>query len=166
MLLLSQGRASTQSTTPKQPVWRQVLITFVADLMTVYHVLSLVLFIFPLLLILFWKLYIVYFSTNDHASLCCFSSECQGVAALSQEPAEAPPTVERGPPSRPPPSSDEPPPEKEKGDAERERPDSETESDVDDPLVQFLLFCFCFTAILCKSCEVTWTYKDTISVHF
>uniref|UniRef100_A0A7N6BZB5 Protein capicua homolog n=1 Tax=Anabas testudineus TaxID=64144 RepID=A0A7N6BZB5_ANATE len=53
----------------------------------------------------------------------------------AQEPAEAPPTVERGPPSRPPPSSDEPPPEKEKGDAERERPDSETESDVDDPFL-------------------------------
>lgn len=67
------------------------------------------------------------------AFLSCFSSECQGVAALSQEPAEAPPTVERGLPPRPPPSSDEPPPEKEKGDAERERPDSETESDVDDP---------------------------------
>uniref|UniRef100_A0A672J3A2 Protein capicua homolog n=1 Tax=Salarias fasciatus TaxID=181472 RepID=A0A672J3A2_SALFA len=58
-----------------------------------------------------------------------------GVAALSLEPAEAPPTAERGPPSRPPPSSDEPPPEKEKGDAERERPDSETESDVDDPFL-------------------------------
>uniref|UniRef100_A0A8C2ZJM8 Protein capicua homolog n=1 Tax=Cyclopterus lumpus TaxID=8103 RepID=A0A8C2ZJM8_CYCLU len=55
-----------------------------------------------------------------------------GVAALLQQPAEAPPTVERGPPPRPPPSSDELPPEKEKGDAERERPDSETESDVDD----------------------------------
>uniref|UniRef100_A0AAQ5ZP56 Protein capicua homolog n=1 Tax=Amphiprion ocellaris TaxID=80972 RepID=A0AAQ5ZP56_AMPOC len=47
----------------------------------------------------------------------------------------SPPTVERGPPSRPPPCSDEPPPEKEKGDAERERPDSETESDVDDPFL-------------------------------
>uniref|UniRef100_A0A8P4K1T3 Protein capicua homolog n=1 Tax=Dicentrarchus labrax TaxID=13489 RepID=A0A8P4K1T3_DICLA len=69
------------------------------------------------------------------ASLCCSSSECQGVAALSQEPAEAPPTVERGPVSRPLPSSDEPPPEKEKGEAERERPDSETESDVDDPFL-------------------------------
>lgn len=69
----------------------------------------------------------------EQASLCCSSSECQGVAALSQEPAEAPPTVERGPVSRPLPSSDEPPPEKEKGEAERERPDSETESDVDDP---------------------------------
>lgn len=55
------------------------------------------------------------------------------MAALSQEPAEAPPTIERGPQSRPPPSSDDPPSEKEKGDAERERPDSETESDVDDP---------------------------------
>ncbi|XP_060936663.1 protein capicua homolog [Limanda limanda] len=64
--------------------------------------------------------------------LCCITEECQGVAALSQEPAEAPPPVERGPPPRPPPSSDEPPPEKEKGEAERERPDSETESDVDD----------------------------------
>uniref|UniRef100_A0A8C3G1Z6 Protein capicua homolog n=1 Tax=Cyclopterus lumpus TaxID=8103 RepID=A0A8C3G1Z6_CYCLU len=40
--------------------------------------------------------------------------------------------IYRGPPPRPPPSSDELPPEKEKGDAERERPDSETESDVDD----------------------------------
>lgn len=55
------------------------------------------------------------------------------MAALSQEPAEAPPAVERGPLSQPLPSSDEPPPEKEKGEAERERPDSETESDVDDP---------------------------------
>ncbi|XP_047454313.1 protein capicua homolog isoform X3 [Mugil cephalus] len=62
-------------------------------------------------------------------------TECQGVATLSQEPAEAPPTIERGPPPRPPPSSDDPPPEKEKGDAERERPDSETESDVDDPFL-------------------------------
>uniref|UniRef100_A0A667ZNN1 Protein capicua homolog n=1 Tax=Myripristis murdjan TaxID=586833 RepID=A0A667ZNN1_9TELE len=62
-----------------------------------------------------------------------------GVAALPQEPAEAPPTVERGPPSRPPPSSDEPPPEKEKGDGERERPDSETESDVDDPFLPGVL---------------------------
>ena len=61
------------------------------------------------------------------------------MAALSQEPAEAPPTVERGPPPRPPPTSDEPLPEKEKGEAERERPDSETESDVDDLLVQFFL---------------------------
>lgn len=77
--------------------------------------------------------YIVDFALNEYAPLCCSSSECQGVAALSQEPAEPPPIVERGPPSRPPPSSDEPPPEKEKGDAERERPDSETESDVDDP---------------------------------
>ncbi|KAM8869920.1 protein capicua homolog isoform 2-T5 [Spinachia spinachia] len=58
-------------------------------------------------------------------------TECPGVASLSQQPAEAPPTVDRGPPSRPPPSSDELPPE-EKGDAERERPESETESDVDD----------------------------------
>ncbi len=55
------------------------------------------------------------------------------MAALSQEPAEAPPTVERVSLSHPPPSTDEPPPEKEKGEAERERPDSETESDVDDP---------------------------------
>ena len=75
--------------------------------------------------------HICYSALNKKASLCCFSSECQVVAALPHEPAEAPPTVERGPPSRPPPSSDEP--EKEKGDAERERPDSETESDVDDP---------------------------------
>lgn len=52
---------------------------------------------------------------------------------LSQEPAEAPPAVERGPLSQPPPSSEEPLPEKEKVEAERERPDSETESDVDDP---------------------------------
>lgn len=55
------------------------------------------------------------------------------MAALSQEPTEAPPAAERGPLSQPPPSSDEPPPEKEKGESERERPDSETESDVDDP---------------------------------
>nr|XP_046255070.1 protein capicua homolog isoform X3 [Scatophagus argus] len=61
--------------------------------------------------------------------------KCQGVASLSQEPAEAPPTVERGPLSQPPPSSDDPLPEKEKGEAERERPDSETESDVDDPFL-------------------------------
>ncbi|XP_039973398.1 protein capicua homolog isoform X2 [Xiphias gladius] len=71
----------------------------------------------------------------SHPQAASLKTECQGVAALSQEPAEAPPTVERGPPSRPPPSSDEPPPEKEKGDAERERPDSETESDVDDPFL-------------------------------
>ncbi|XP_040900073.1 protein capicua homolog isoform X3 [Toxotes jaculatrix] len=71
----------------------------------------------------------------NHPQAASLKTECQGVAALSQEPAEAPPTVERGPPSRPPPSSDEPPPEKEKGDAERERPDSETESDVDDPFL-------------------------------
>uniref|UniRef100_A0A8C6KGX7 Protein capicua homolog n=1 Tax=Nothobranchius furzeri TaxID=105023 RepID=A0A8C6KGX7_NOTFU len=63
---------------------------------------------------------------------CCVSPDCPGVAALSQEAAEAPPTVERGPPPRPPPSCDEPLPEKEKEDAEREKPDSETESDVDD----------------------------------
>ncbi|CAB1450640.1 unnamed protein product [Pleuronectes platessa] len=68
----------------------------------------------------------------NHPQAASLKSECQGVAALSQEPAEAPPPVERGPPPRPPPSSDEPPPEKEKGEAERERPDSETESDVDD----------------------------------
>ncbi|XP_035018449.2 protein capicua homolog isoform X2 [Hippoglossus stenolepis] len=68
----------------------------------------------------------------NHPQAASLKSECQGVAVLSQEPAEAPPTVERGPPPRPPPSSDEPPPEKEKGEAERERPDSETESDVDD----------------------------------
>uniref|UniRef100_A0A4W6BIN1 Protein capicua homolog n=1 Tax=Lates calcarifer TaxID=8187 RepID=A0A4W6BIN1_LATCA len=71
----------------------------------------------------------------NHPQAASLKTECQGVAALSQEPAEAPPTVERGPPSRPPPSSDEPPQEKEKGDAERERPDSETESDVDDPFL-------------------------------
>ncbi|MEQ2305826.1 hypothetical protein AMECASPLE_001909 [Ameca splendens] len=68
----------------------------------------------------------------NHPQATSLKTDCQGVAALSQEPVEAPPTVERGPPSRPPPSSDEPLPEKEKGDAERERPDSETESDVDD----------------------------------
>uniref|UniRef100_A0A3Q3X5U0 Protein capicua homolog n=1 Tax=Mola mola TaxID=94237 RepID=A0A3Q3X5U0_MOLML len=67
-------------------------------------------------------------------SLCC-SSDGQGVAVLSQEPAEAPPAVERGPLSQPPPSSEEPLPEKEKVEAERERPDSETESDVDDPFL-------------------------------
>ncbi|XP_023131819.2 protein capicua homolog isoform X2 [Amphiprion ocellaris] len=71
----------------------------------------------------------------NHPQAASLKTECQGVAALLQEPAEAPPTVERGPPSRPPPCSDEPPPEKEKGDAERERPDSETESDVDDPFL-------------------------------
>uniref|UniRef100_A0A665WCS0 Protein capicua homolog n=1 Tax=Echeneis naucrates TaxID=173247 RepID=A0A665WCS0_ECHNA len=71
----------------------------------------------------------------NHPQASSLKTECQGVAALSQEPAEAPPTIERGPPSRPPPPSDEPPPEKEKGDAERERPDSETESDVDDPFL-------------------------------
>uniref|UniRef100_A0A8C2ZKI2 Protein capicua homolog n=1 Tax=Cyclopterus lumpus TaxID=8103 RepID=A0A8C2ZKI2_CYCLU len=68
----------------------------------------------------------------NHPQAASLKTECQGVAALLQQPAEAPPTVERGPPPRPPPSSDELPPEKEKGDAERERPDSETESDVDD----------------------------------
>ncbi|XP_044064775.1 protein capicua homolog isoform X2 [Siniperca chuatsi] len=71
----------------------------------------------------------------NHPQAASLKTECQGVAALSQEPVEAPPTVERGPLSRPPPSSDEPPPEKEKGEAERERPDSETESDVDDPFL-------------------------------
>ncbi|XP_070823584.1 protein capicua homolog isoform X3 [Chaetodon trifascialis] len=71
----------------------------------------------------------------NHPQAASLKTECQGVAALSQEPAEAPPTVERGPLSQPPPSSDEPPPEKEKGEAERERPDSETESDVDDPFL-------------------------------
>uniref|UniRef100_A0AAX7SEG5 Protein capicua homolog n=1 Tax=Astatotilapia calliptera TaxID=8154 RepID=A0AAX7SEG5_ASTCA len=71
----------------------------------------------------------------NHPQAASLKTECQGVAALPQEPAEAPPTVERGPPSRPPPASDEPPPEKEKGDTERERPDSETESDVDDPFL-------------------------------
>ncbi|KAM4581483.1 protein capicua homolog isoform 3-T4 [Odontesthes bonariensis] len=70
----------------------------------------------------------------NHPQATSLKTECQGVAVLSQEPAEAPPTVERGPPSRPPPSSDEPLSEKEKGD-ERERPDSETESDVDDPFL-------------------------------
>lgn len=80
-----------------------------------------------------FKAHIILFTCLEQASLCCFSSECQGVAALSQEPAEAPPTVQMGPVSRPIPPSDEPPPEKEKGEAERERPDSETESDVDDP---------------------------------
>ncbi|KAM9851662.1 protein capicua homolog [Aulostomus maculatus] len=69
----------------------------------------------------------------NHPHTASLKTECQGVAALPSEPAEAPPTVERGPPSRPPPSSEEP--EKEKGDAERERPDSETESDVDDPFL-------------------------------
>ncbi|KAM7421154.1 hypothetical protein PAMA_015354 [Pampus argenteus] len=69
----------------------------------------------------------------NHPQAASLKTECQVVAALPHEPAEAPPTVERGPPSRPPPSSDEP--EKEKGDAERERPDSETESDVDDPFL-------------------------------
>lgn len=66
--------------------------------------------------------------------LLCYVSECQGVAALSQEPTEAPPAAEKGPPlSQPLASTDEPLPEKLKGEAERERPDSETESDVDDP---------------------------------
>lgn len=55
------------------------------------------------------------------------------MAAVSQEPAEAPPAADRGPLLQPPPSSEEAPSEKEKGEAERERPDSETESDVDDP---------------------------------
>ncbi|XP_060905164.1 protein capicua homolog [Labrus mixtus] len=71
----------------------------------------------------------------NHPQTASLKSECHGVAALSQEPAEAPPTVERGSLSRPTPSSDELPPEKEKGEAERERPDSETESDVDDPFL-------------------------------
>ncbi|XP_055021364.1 protein capicua homolog [Boleophthalmus pectinirostris] len=62
-------------------------------------------------------------------------AEVHGVAAQPQEPVEAPPTIERVPPSRPPPSAEEPPPEKDKGEAERERPDSETESDVDDPFL-------------------------------
>ncbi|XP_071764933.2 protein capicua homolog [Centroberyx gerrardi] len=75
----------------------------------------------------------------NHPQAASLKTECQGVAALPQEPLEVPPTVERGPPSRPPPSSDEPPPEKEKGDAERERPDSETESDVDDPFLPGVL---------------------------
>ena len=59
-----------------------------------------------------------------------FTSECQGMPVVLQEPAEVPMTVERGPQSRPLPSVDEPAPEREK---EAERPDSETESDVDDP---------------------------------
>ncbi|XP_072316208.1 protein capicua homolog isoform X2 [Eucyclogobius newberryi] len=63
------------------------------------------------------------------------AAEVHGVAAQPQEPAEAPPTIERGPPPRPPPSAEEPPPEKDKADTERERPDSETESDVDDPFL-------------------------------
>ncbi|XP_028984729.1 protein capicua homolog isoform X2 [Betta splendens] len=71
----------------------------------------------------------------SHPQAASLKTECQGVAALAQEPAEAPPIVERGPPSRPIPASDEPPLEKEKGHAERERPDSETESDVDDPFL-------------------------------
>lgn len=69
----------------------------------------------------------------EPVSAGCSPSECQGVAALLQEPPEAPLTTDRGPLSQPPPSSDEPSPEKEKGEGERERPDSETESDVDDP---------------------------------
>uniref|UniRef100_A0A1A8U4U9 Protein capicua homolog n=1 Tax=Nothobranchius furzeri TaxID=105023 RepID=A0A1A8U4U9_NOTFU len=68
----------------------------------------------------------------NHPQTASLKTDCPGVAALSQEAAEAPPTVERGPPPRPPPSCDEPLPEKEKEDAEREKPDSETESDVDD----------------------------------
>ncbi|PWA24943.1 hypothetical protein CCH79_00015430 [Gambusia affinis] len=71
----------------------------------------------------------------NHPQATSLKTDCQGVAALSQEPAEALPTVEKSPPARPPPSSDEPLPEKEKGDVERERPDSETESDVDDPFL-------------------------------
>ncbi|XP_068179726.1 protein capicua homolog isoform X2 [Antennarius striatus] len=72
----------------------------------------------------------------NHPQAASLKSECQGVAAPSQEPPEAPPTTERGPLSQPPPSSsDEPLPEKEKGEGERERPDSETESDVDDPFL-------------------------------
>lgn len=71
----------------------------------------------------------------NHPQAVTLKTEAHGVAAQPQEPAEAPPTVERGPPSRPPPPADEPLPEKEKGDAERERPDSETESDVDDPFL-------------------------------
>ncbi|KAK7886843.1 hypothetical protein WMY93_026464 [Mugilogobius chulae] len=62
-------------------------------------------------------------------------ADVHGMAAQPQEPAEAPPTIERGPPSRPPPSTEEPPSEKDKGDVDRERPDSETESDVDDPFL-------------------------------
>lgn len=84
------------------------------------------------------------------------------MAAQAQEPAEAPPTVERGLPSRPPPSSDEPPPEKEKGDAERERPDSETESDVDDPYVQLV----CFIATLCGKMKFICDSQRHIMHHF
>lgn len=70
---------------------------------------------------------------SSRTSLSSLFSEGHGVAALLQEPAEAPPAAERGPLLQPPPSSEEAPSEKEKGEAERERPDSETESDVDDP---------------------------------
>lgn len=56
------------------------------------------------------------------------------MAALSQEPTEAPPAAEKvALQAQPLASTDEPLPEKLKGEAERERPDSETESDVDDP---------------------------------
>lgn len=56
------------------------------------------------------------------------------MAALTQEPTEAPPAAEKGPLlSQSQASTEEPLPEKLKGEAERERPDSETESDVDDP---------------------------------
>lgn len=68
----------------------------------------------------------------SRTSLSSLFSECHGVAALAQDPAEAPPAAERGPFLQPPPA-EEAPSEKEKGETERERPDSETESDVDDP---------------------------------
>ncbi|XP_034030313.1 protein capicua homolog isoform X2 [Thalassophryne amazonica] len=71
----------------------------------------------------------------SHPQASTLKTECQGVAALPKEPTETPPNVERGPPSRPPPTSEEPLPDREKGDGERERPDSETESDVDDPFL-------------------------------
>lgn len=51
---------------------------------------------------------------------------------LLQEANEDTPTLERGPTTRPTPSTDDLAPERER-EAERERPDSETESDVDDP---------------------------------
>lgn len=59
-------------------------------------------------------------------------SESQGGAVLLQEANEDTPTLERGPTTRPTPSTDDLAPERER-EAERERPDSETESDVDDP---------------------------------
>ncbi|KAJ3598704.1 hypothetical protein NHX12_000727 [Muraenolepis orangiensis] len=67
-----------------------------------------------------------------HPQGASLKSECQGIPVVSQEPAEVPMMVERGPQCRPLPSVDDPPPEREK---ETERPDSETESDVDDPFL-------------------------------